>query len=1619
MQKPLFHLQFKLTSSNLINLPFFKQKIIDLTITVILFFLAFISANGQVTQEWAKRYSHTLSYESTAIADMAVDAQGNVYVTGSSTAFDSDYITVKYNADGSQAWVRRFDGSGNTSDVASAIAVDTKGNVYVTGRSQYNLYSPPFSQVDFNTVMYTSDGKEQWVKHHSSGEWGEVSDIAVDTTGNVYITGYFVYKYGANHYVTLKYGPAGQAWGMNHDGTGIYSSPESSSIAVDGNGHAYVLCMEFHPEYGTYYITRKITFDGTEGWSKPYGGSIPNPLAKATDIAVDGAGNVYVTGSRYDSLSSNNYITMKYTSTGVEQWARPYNHTANGDDQATAIALDGSGNVYVTGSSLGNGTSKDFATVKYSSNGTQLWVSRYNHKENGDDLATALVVDVLGNVYINGTSYGGSSLNDWVSIKYTSAGAEQWVQRHSNSSFNGDDKPKALGVDGNGHVYVMGTVSNSTSTEYPTVKYNVTGNKQWEIKPSSISLDENGEDKATAMTVDANGNVYVTGNSVSKVTNQDFATVKYSANGDLLWVRRFNGQTNKDEYATAIAVDASGNVYVTGYSYFCEMQYGECDYNYTPTSNYATVKYSSDGTQLWEKYYDGESSFDDKATALTVDSRGNVYVTGSSYYYDFTSSNLNVYATIKYSTEGTEQWVRRVNANQPTAITTDGSGNVYVTGTGHNLDFVTVKYDPNGTQIWLKTYNGPGNGADQATAMAIDSNGSLYVLGSSEGSGTGQDFALVKYTSIGNQEWVKRYNSSSYDQAKGVALDKCGGVYVTGITRNSNQGIVYRTLKYTTSGTLQWIKSYGDGSYPGVHEKVAIAVDENCNVLIAGSDNLSNRAQYVVIKYKSDGTQLWLQKYQSGANSNDQATAIALNGNGNVYVTGNSKIDYVSTSTDYATIKLNQSTSPSLPSPWKNGDIGAVALVGNASYSNGTFTLKSGGFDFYRAPDAFHYVYQPFTGNATIVAKVESMGNTNANALAGVMIREDLTASSSFVAAAVNPTNTNFMYRQGVGTPGYKSVTGSAPRWLKLSRSGNSFTSSYSSDGVNWIVIGSITINMGSNIYVGMALTSQNNTQLNTATFSNVSVSITPTSPTCSATGTILREYWANVTGTAIPTIPLSSTPTSSTQLSSFEAPSNVGDNYGQRIRGYICPPATGSYTFYIASDDYSELWLSSSDNPASKQKIASVTGWTSSRQWTKFASQKSLSIYLETGKKYYIEALHKEAAGGDNLAVAWQTPVNSTIAVIPSAVLSPFSTSSPTNQRPIASITSPTNGATFIAPASITINANASDTDGTVSKVEFFSNGTKLGEDLTAPYSFTWSGVGAGTYLLTARATDNGNATSAEAALNIIVNSTTPTACSATGTILREYWANITGTTVSSIPVTATPTTSSQLSTFEAPTNVADNYGQRIRGYICASATGSYTFYIASDDHSELWLSTSDNPASKQKIASVTGYTTSRQWTKFASQKSVAISLQAGKKYYIEALHKEGAGGDNLAVAWTTPGNATITVIPGSVLSPVTKTARLESAESGILESTMLTVYPNPFEDKLTIALDGLHGKIIVTLTDIVGKQYYQKEHQILEQQENLEINLSAFKVKAGVHLLRLHTEEGQSKVIKVIKNK
>jgi hypothetical protein len=324
---------------------------------------------------------------------------------------------------------------------------------------------------------------------------------------------------------------------------------------------------------------------GTEQeWVARYNGP-GNGLDEAHAINVDDSGNVYVTGYSYGSGANPDYATIKYGPYGNQIWAARYNGPGNYQDAAYSIALDAAGNVYVTGYSYGSGNDADYATIKYDANGNQVWVARYTGPGNFHDQAHSLALDATGNVYVTGWSYGSATHFDYTTIKYDGNGNHIWVARY-NGPGNLDDEAYSLGLDAAGNVYVTGhSYGSGTNYDYATIKYDGDGNQIWVERYNGPG---NGYDLANSLALDAARNVYVTGLSVGSGTNGDYATIKYDADGNQLWVARYNGPGNILDEAYSLALDAAGNVYVTGGSTGSDTQY-----------DYATIKYSGGNIANW------------------------------------------------------------------------------------------------------------------------------------------------------------------------------------------------------------------------------------------------------------------------------------------------------------------------------------------------------------------------------------------------------------------------------------------------------------------------------------------------------------------------------------------------------------------------------------------------------------------------------------------------------------------------------------------------------------------------------------------------------------------------------------------------------------------------------------------------------------------------------------------------------------------------------------------------------------------------------------------------------------------------------------------------------------
>lgn len=516
-------------------------------------------------------------------------------------------------------------------------------------------------------------------------------------------------------------------------------------------------------------------------------------------------------------------------------------------------------------------------------------------------------------------------------------------------------------------------------------------------------------------------------------------------------------------------------------------------------------------------------------------------------------------------------------------------------------------------------------------------------------------------------------------------------------------------------------------------------------------------------------------------------------------------------------------------------------------------------------------------------------------------------------------------------------------------------------------------------------------------------------------TGFITRDEWDNVGGTNITDIPLQIAPTSTAAITSFEGPSNFADNYGSRIRGYVFAPQTGNYTFWIATDDAGELWLSTDDNPANKTRIANVDGWTNFREWGRYPSQQSATITLQAGKKYYIEALQKEGGGGDNLSVQWKLPDGTMETPIAGSHLSPFTAVMTDQTISFAAFPSKTNG-----DAPFVVSATASS--GLAVSFRIVSGpATISGSTVTV--------TGEGTVAIEASQLGNTVFNAAKTVSQSFVVMPAANTCSATGTILREEWDNVSGNNLSDFSFQTTPSSTSQIATFEGPVNIGNNYASRIRGYICPPQSGNYTFWIAADDAAELWISSDGAAANKVRIASLVSWTGFREWNKYPSQQSASINLQAGKKYYVEAIQKQGAGGDNLSVQWQLPDGTVETPIAGSHLSPYVagqigstslnaKVGMQAITTADALAATAkigLFVFPNPVSQQTNVEFtlpDA--GQTNVSLFNSTGQLMGKLFNGATEANVKSSFILNASQLYNGVYIL--HLQSGKNSLTKKV---
>ncbi|HEY0459420.1 MAG TPA: FG-GAP-like repeat-containing protein [Pyrinomonadaceae bacterium] len=424
-----------------------------------------------------------------------------------------------------------------------------------------------------------------------------------------------------------------QAWASYYDGPGGFNE-NNPVMALDAADNVYVTATSYNVfnRFGDKdVVVMKYDPNGNLQWSKRFGGT-GNLQDDPSDIRTDAAGNVYVTGSLWNGVEPDfDIFTVKFDTNGNQLWMKIYNGTADYVDLAEALRLDAAGNVYVTGYSVSNNNGRidnNFVTLKYDTNGNQLWKREFDG--GFDDGADELELDASGNVYVMGTSvvYNGGATSDIITVKYDTNGTHQWINRYDSHSSQ-EDLGVRFELDAQGNVFVMGEIWVRETWEALLIKINgSTGNNLWTRSWSN----SNGAypERPLAFTVDAGGNAILTGSTYYSTADQnvDAFTVKYSPTGTLLWQKIFNGpSTNGFDGDNQLAVDAQGNIYV-GLS-----SQGFNNYDLT------LVKYLPDGTQSYSYRFDNPEDKDDlfwgfenapRGNSLLLDSQGNIYMTGDS-----------------------------------------------------------------------------------------------------------------------------------------------------------------------------------------------------------------------------------------------------------------------------------------------------------------------------------------------------------------------------------------------------------------------------------------------------------------------------------------------------------------------------------------------------------------------------------------------------------------------------------------------------------------------------------------------------------------------------------------------------------------------------------------------------------------------------------------------------------------------------------------------------------------------------------------------------------------------------------------------------------------------------
>jgi uncharacterized delta-60 repeat protein len=828
-----------------------------------------------------------------------VDRSGDIVMTGFRNlagGTDDDYWTVKFKGDGSGlAWPAvHYDKSGG-SDKATAVAVDAGNNIIVTGSVWNGLNN------DIHTVKYNgASGAVLW-QHTYNGVVGGIDDgtaVAVDSLDNIYVAGYSQNAAGNDDFILIKYkatGPSTEGnpeWVRTLGGAGngldrIYGlAVAGGKVAVTGeswNGSA------------TDILTVMYDTNGTKLWEKRYSAGA-GLSCSGKYVAIDASGNVIVAGRAANAVDFDIY-TVKYTgATGEPFWSKTYNGGFN--DEPNALTLDQDGNVYLTGYTMTLTSNNDIFTIRYNGADGAVptgWPNIFNSSNGNDDIATAIVLDPMGDLFITGYTITSGNY-DFQTIKYTKDfGTELW-HTPFNGSDNKNDRPVGIGLSATGKVLVAGwTDTTVNGLDYAVVAFDPgLLNAPSKLKADATSttcLQLNWQDNAT------NEDAFVV-ERCQGLGCTDFSQLK-DGEGVPITIPPLPG-------TGSVTYNNCGLSASTYYTYRVKaVNAADGSSRYSDPAVGLTVIASAIPT-AWSYTYAGLAGGDDDAVAIAVGSDNNPVAVGSSIDYPpgYTEGiTSHDYLTVKLNRDTKAViWSDRFNdstdsADVATCVAVDGNNSIIVSGyatlfNGHSDDvnsLYTQRYPAGGPPAtWHDQYNGPvqtGAIDDRSVGIssAVDGSNNLAVVGYGKNAAGNDDIYVLKYSSTGTRLWAATpFNGVGNDYPRAVAFAPDGSIYVTGFSEKTLGSAVYNlfTAKYNgATGALIWSDLYSVQPN-GNNKGFGLAVDPAGDVYVTGSaTTASGNRDIYTIKYSGSGAtpqRLWEHSVNGAGNGDDEAVSVSI-----------------------------------------------------------------------------------------------------------------------------------------------------------------------------------------------------------------------------------------------------------------------------------------------------------------------------------------------------------------------------------------------------------------------------------------------------------------------------------------------------------------------------------------------------------------------------------------------------------------------------------------------------------------------------------------------------------------------------------------------------------------------